>query len=194
MNNRVPSHAIDPIFVDRWSPRAFDPRPMDQTVLDTLLEAARWAPSAYNYQPWRFLYAHRDDAHWQDFMSALIPFNQSWAANASVLLYVVSDTLMEMKPGEANPNHCHSFDAGAAWMSLALQAARSGLYAHGMSGVDFDAARKVLDLPDRFRPEAAVAIGYRGDPAGLAEHLREREAPSARKPLNEIGMAGRFVG
>ena len=189
MADRKATHPILPMFLDRWSPRAFDPRPIDENTLLTVLEAARWAPSSFNYQPWRFVYALRDGAQWDAFVGALIPFNQSWASNASALIFIVSDTIMEAY-GDRKPSHSHSFDSGAAWMAMALQAHSMGLIMHGMTGVDFEAAAMLVNLPEGFRVEAAVALGYHGDAAALPEGLREREVRSDRKPLGEIAFAG----
>jgi len=192
MTNRTTDTALDPLFLERWSPRAFDGSAIAPADLRTILDAARWAPSAFNYQPWRLLYAVRGDANWETFLSILIPFNQSWAANASALLIIVSDTLMTTPDG-ANPSHSHSFDAGAAWAQLGLQAQMLGYHAHGMTGIDFDKARDLLAVPEHFRVEAAVAIGRKGDPSVLPEGLRARDVPSDRKPLDEIAFAGKFV-
>jgi len=193
MSPRQPAHPIDPLFLDRWSPRAFDAAPMPEADLLTLFEAARWAPSAFNAQPWRFLYARRDDADWPLFLSLLIPWNQGWAHSASVLIYILSDTLPFIgKDGAPAPSHTHSFDAGAAWACLALQATKLGYLAHGMSGIELDRAREELRVPERFRIEAAVAVGRLGDPAILPEKLRAREAPSERLPLEERVFHGRF--
>jgi nitroreductase len=167
MTQRQPDHPIDPLFLERWSPRAFDGSEIPDADLMTMFEAARWAPSAFNSQPWRLLYSKRGDANWQRFLELLIPWNQGWAHSASVLIYFVSDSLMETKPGVWTPSHSHSFDTGAAWASLALQATRLGYHAHGMSGVDFDRARIELGIPERFRIEAAAVVGRIGDPAML---------------------------
>lgn len=191
---RAVTRPVDPLFLDRWSPRAFDASALPQADLDTLLDAARWAPSAFNYQPWRFLYAHRDSADWVRFLGLLLPFNQSWVQHASVLTFILSDSLSSA-PGsqETKPSHSHSFDAGAAWALLALQATRMGYHTHAMTGVDFDAARRELAVPDRFRIEAAVAIGRMGDKATLPEALQAREAPSGRNPIDSFAFAGNFV-
>lgn len=190
---RATSRPVEPLFLERWSPRAFDASALPQADLDTIFDAARWAPSAFNYQPWRFLYAHRDSADWQRFLEVLVPFNQDWAKDASVIVFILSDTLMA-PPGsdDYNPSYSHSFDAGAAWALLALQATRLGYHAHGMAGVDFDAARRELAVPDRFRIEAAVAIGRQGDKSALPEPLQASEVPSDRKPIEEFTFAGNF--
>jgi nitroreductase len=193
MSPRQPDHPIDPLFLDRWSPRAFDGSEISDADLHTIFEAARWAPSAFNSQPWRFLYAKRGDANWERFLSLLIPWNQSWAHSASVLIYILSDSLpMTDKAGEPATSHSHSFDAGAAWACLALQATRMGYHAHGMSGVEFERARAELQVPERFRIEAAAVIGRIGDPSILDERTRAREAPSARKPIGDFVFAGNF--
>ncbi|MGZ8346795.1 MAG: nitroreductase family protein [Allosphingosinicella sp.] len=192
MTPRTADRPIDPLFLQRWSPRAFDGSDLPDEHLQTIFEAARWAPSAFNSQPWRFLYARRGDANWARFLDLLIPFNQSWAHSASVLVYILSDSLMETKPGQATPSHSHSFDAGAAWACLALQATRMGYHAHGMSGVDFDRARVELGVPDRFRVEAVAVVGRIGDPATLPERLQAREFPSDRRPVGEFAFAGNF--
>jgi len=191
MTERNASPGILPHIVDRWSPRSFDETAVPQTDLDLMFEAAGWAPSAYNYQPWKFLYAVRDDANWDRFMEPLIPFNQSWVKSAGALLYVVSDE--NMRQGEkSDPNHTHSFDAGAAWAMLALQATHMGYHTHGMSGVDFDKAREVLGVPVGYHINAAIAIGRKDSPEKLPEGLREGEVPSERKPVSEIAIAGNF--
>lgn len=188
--DRQTDTALDPLFLHRWSPRAYDGSPIPAADLRTIFDAGRWAPSAYNYQPWRFLYASRDDAaNWQRFLDILIPFNQSWAKDAGVLIFIISETTMG---SPEKPSHSHSFDAGAAWAGIALQAHLLGYHAHGMVGFDQDKARTDLAIPDGFRIEAAIAIGTIGDPANLPDSLREREVPSDRKPLDELAYPGSF--
>jgi nitroreductase len=196
MSARQASHPVDPLFLERWSPRAFDGSEIPLADLMTMFEAARWAPSAFNSQPWRFLYARRGDADWNRFLSLLIPWNQSWAHSASALVYIVSDSLpfIDKETGAPATSHTHSFDTGAAWASLALQATRMGYLAHGMSGIQHDLARAELGLPDRYRLEAGCAIGKRGDPAQLDEKLRAREHPGSRKEIEAFVFAGNFPG
>lgn len=189
MNNRCADYPILPAFIRRWSPRAFDPRPLPQEKLCSLFEAARWAPSSMNIQPWCFSYALRGDSYWDDYLSALLPGNQLWAKNASALAFIMSDTLSDYK-GETTLLRSHSFDAGAAWMSLAVQAHSMGLATHAMSGVDWEAARRIVQAPDRLQIEAAIAIGYPGDKADLPDNLREREEPSDRRPVAETAFNG----
>lgn len=178
-----------PLIVERWSPRSFDGSPIDAGDFEVILEAAGWAPSAFNYQPWTFLYALRDDANWQRFLDLLIPFNASWARDAGALLFIVTEKTMGA-PDRAN--HSHSFDAGAAWAQLALQATALGYHAHGMTGVQFEEAIRDLGIPDTHRLEAAVAIGRKAPADRLPEGLREKEVPSGRKAVSEIARAGGF--
>jgi nitroreductase len=192
LSPRVADHPIDPLFLERWSPRAFDGSELPDADLFAMFEAARWAPSAFNSQPWHFLYAKRGDPNWERFLSLLIPWNQAWAQTASVLIFIVSDKTPsnDRKTGEPAPSSTHSFDAGAAWVSLALQATRMGYHAHGMSGIQYDLARAELGLPERYHLNAACVIGRIGDPAQLDEKQRAREFPSDRKPQSDFVHAG----
>ena len=191
MDRRLISPDVLPLIVERWSPRSFDGSRMDEKDVTTILEAGSWAPSAFNVQPWRFLYAHRDTADWERFLKLLVPFNADWAKSASVLAFILSDSLSG-KPGEEKPNHSHSFDAGAAWAMLSLQAIAMGYHTHGMTGVDFDAARRELQVPERYRIEAAFVIGRMDSPDKLPEKLREREFPVGRKPVSDVAISGPF--
>ena len=190
---RQPDYDIDPDILARWSPRAFDGSAIDAETLHTVLEAARWAPSAYNYQPWRFVYELRDGPLWEEFLSILLPFNSAWAKDASALLFVLSDRLVT-PPGstESAPSKTATFDAGAAWSLLALQAAKLGLHTHAMAGFDPESADEKLGTAGRFKVEAAVAIGRLGDPESLPDALRAREFPSPRLPVEEIAFRGRL--
>ena len=194
MSERVAEHPIDPLFLARWSRRAFAEKPVSEQDLASLFEAARWAPSAYNYQPWRFVYALRGDAHWQTYLESLIAFNAGWAAGAGALIYVLSDRLIT-PPGarEAVEAASASFDAGAAWAHLALQAAKQGLSAHALGGFDPAAATAATGAGDRFKVEVAVAVGWPGDAAYLPDALRAREKPSLREPVSRIAFAGRLI-
>ncbi|QKS02056.1 nitroreductase [Sphingomonas sp. CL5.1] len=186
---RTSTSAVAPLFLHRWSPRAFDGSAMPDANILTILDAGRWAPSAFNYQPWRFIYAQRDHPEFDHFLSLLLPFNRDWACRASLLIVFVSECAMN---DSGNPSHTHSFDAGAAWAQIALQATLLGYHAHAMTGIDFDLARSLLNIPAAWRIEAAAAIGRRAAPDILPEKLRAREAPSDRKPLSEIATAASF--
>ncbi len=187
---RKPDHAIEPIFVRRWSPRAMSGAALSADDLASLFEAARWAPSTYNEQEWRFLYAHREGPHWQTFFDLLLEGNQAWCHRAGVLVVVLSHTVFARN---GKPNRVHSFDAGAAFENLALQGGSMGLVVHGMMGFDYDRAKSALQVPDDYAVEAMVAIGHPGDPNDLPEGLRKIEAPSQRKPVAEISREGTFA-
>lgn len=193
INSRSAEHAIDPLFLERWSPRAFTDEIMPESELKALFEAARWAPSSYNSQPWRFVYARRGSTHWPVLLGLLNEFNQSWAKNAAALVIIVSKETMAV-PGKAEevPSYSHSFDAGAAWANLALQAVRLGWQAHGMVGFDCERALSELKIPAGYRVEAAVAVGKPGDKARLPEALRARETPSQRNPIATTAFEGAF--
>jgi nitroreductase len=190
---RVADHPAHPQFLSRWSPRAYTNDEMSEQELLTILEAARWAPSSYNSQPWRFVFARRGTPHWDRLVGLLNEFNRSWAANASALVIVLSKTTFT-PPGASDPVSMptHSFDAGAAWAYLALQASLSGWHAHGMAGFDKEKTRIELGVPAEFAIEAAVAIGKIGDKAMLPEGLRSKEEPSPRSPLQALVSEGTF--
>jgi nitroreductase len=192
MSDRKAHPRVEKLFVDRWSPRSFDQSAISDEDLYVIFEAAGLAPSAYNYQPWKFLYAKNGDANWDRFLSHLVPFNQSWAKTASVLIYIVSDTQMRQPDGTSNPAYTNSFDAGAAWAQMALQATAMGYHTHGMIGLDIAKASEDLKIPEGYRLEAAIAIGRKAPADLLPEGLREREVPSGRKPVSEIAFAGNF--
>jgi len=181
------------MFLERWSPRAFTGEAMPQDELMRLLEAARWAPSAFNAQPWRFVYAHRGTPDFDRLLDLLVPFNQMWAKNASVLTFIISDRFRRAEGQPPAPIYSHAFDAGAAWAYLALQASRSGWATHGMAGFDVARAYEVLELAEAdYRIEAAIAVGRQADPATLEEVFRAREVPSPRNPVSAFAFEGRF--
>lgn len=192
-NGRTAAYPIDPLFLERWSPRAFTGEAMTETDLMTILEAARWAPSSYNSQPWRFIYGRRGTPAWDRIFALLNPFNQSWAKAAGVLMIVVSSSTM-LPPGTDKPvpSHSHSFDTGAAWGYVALQAHRLGWHAHGMVGFDIPRAYADLGVPDGYRVEAAIAIGRKGDKSLLSEQLQAREVPNDRNPVSSFAFEGHF--
>jgi nitroreductase len=193
-NARQSDHEINPLFLERWSPRAYTGDAMPQEDLLSILEAARWAPSASNQQPWRFLYTLKDSQNWPVFLDLLMEGNQRWAKNASALLFVISRTYNVSREGEKKPAPTHAFDAGAAWMSVALQAHLLGYHAHGMAGIFKDRIMEELGVPDGYRVEAAIAIGKLAAKESLPDDLAEREVPSNRLPLSEIAFEGRFTG
>ena len=193
MTIRHTDHPVLPLFLERWSPRAFDGSPIPEADLQTMFEAARWAPSAFNGQPWRFVYAHRDTPHWERLFPVLIPYNQAWVKNASVLMFVISDRFRRAEGREPAPVYSHSFDAGAAWACLALEASAIGWAAHGMSGFDVKLAYEALEIPEaEYRVEAAIAVGKQASPEVLDEPYRSRETPSPRKHANTFAFEGLF--
>jgi nitroreductase len=186
---RTADHPIDKLFLDRWSSRAMTGEPIPQADLMVLFEAARWAPSSYNNQPWRMLYAHRDGEHWPLFFDLLVEFNQRWARNAGALVLFISRTHFDFN-GE--PSVTHSFDTGAAWENFALQGWLKGLVVHGMQGFDYERARTALNIPEGFQVEAMVAVGKPADPTTLSDDLRAKEVPSDRRKLDQTICEGPF--
>ena len=180
---------IDKLLLDRWSPRAMSGEAVSDQELMTLFEAARWAPSSYNNQPWRILYARRDTENWELFFDLLAEFNQSWAVKAAALLVFVSKTTFD---SNGQPSVTHSYDTGAAWASLALQGWTMGLVIHGMEGFDYECARTELNIPDDFQVEAMAAVGRPGKIEDLPAELRERESPSERRKLDQTICEGKF--
>jgi flavin reductase (DIM6/NTAB) family NADH-FMN oxidoreductase RutF/nitroreductase len=192
LSARCSDRDIAAMFLDRWSPRAFAASEIDDETLMSFFEAARWAPSSMNTQPWRFVYVKRGEPGWQSFLDALSNTNRSWAARAAALVAFVSRETMEFGGKEiASPTH--SFDTGAAWMSFALQASLSGWHTHGMAGFNGDKLRQTLAVPGNFSINAVAAIGKLGDGASLPEHLKAREIPSERNPLTKLVFKGAFV-
>jgi nitroreductase len=186
---RKADHSVDGIFVDRWSPRAMTGEEIPEEDLMTIFEAARWAPSSYNNQPWRILFARRGSEHWPLFLNLLVPTNMVWARNAAVLLLFVSKTTFDHN---GKPSITHSFDTGAAWENLALQGFNKGYVVHGMQGFDYNLARTALNIPDEFQIEAMVAIGKPGDKELLPEELQAREIPNDRRKLEQTICEGPF--
>lgn len=190
---RSSTHPVNPLFLNRWSPRSYEAKFMPENDVLTMLEAARWAPSANNIQPWRFIYSMRSDAQWDEFVSLLDPFNASWAKEASALVILISDTQVDAKEGQnSKQSHYNSFDAGAAWAQMALQATHMGYSAHAMAGIHKDDIQTSLQIPERYKIEIAIAIGRKGQPEQLHDHLRSRELPSNRLSLDAITFKGVF--
>lgn len=186
---RHPEFPVEPLIINRWSPRAMSGEPITDGELMSLFEAARWAPSTYNEQEWRFLYARRDTPHWGSFFGLLVEANQVWCQNAAVLIVIASHSVFTRN---GQPNPVHTFDAGAAFQNLALQGTSMGLVVHGMAGFDYAKAQALLRIPADYHVEAMVAVGRPGDPARLPAALREHEIPSNRKPIREIAAEGPF--
>ncbi len=192
-NNRVTEAEVDPMFPGRWSPRAFDPTPLPEETVASLFEAARWAPSCNNEQPWLFVYGAKGGAapdEWETFLQILNERNGSWAKNAPVLAILFARRTFARND---KPNRWAGFDCGAAWVSLALQARSMGLYAHGMAGFHPDKAYELLNVPeDEYEAMAAIAVGAYGDREALPEPIREMDEPNDRKPLGEVAVKGSY--
>ena len=188
-DHRRAAYPINPLFLDRWSPRAMSGEPLTEVELLTLLEAARWAPSSGNFQPWRFLYARRDTDFWPAYFDLLAPGNRTWAERAGALVLFISRTHFD---GGDRLCRTHSYDTGAAWQNLALQGTLSNLIVHGIEGFDAERARRVLRVPADFAVEAMAVIGKPGDATQLSESLRSREKPNDRRALAELACEGPF--
>lgn len=163
-------------------------KPLSEEDLMRLFEAARWAPSSANVQPWRFIYARAGTPFFPKLHSLLVEGNKPWNERAGALIVVASKTDLD----NGKPAPTHSFDAGAAWMSLALQAWMMGLVAHGMAGYDRARAHAELGMPDNFQPDAMIAVGHPGTLEDLPERYRAREIKSGRRPLSETVFEGSF--
>ncbi len=189
---QVPIHAL---IANRWSPRAFDAsKPVSQAQIIALLEAARWAPSCFGDQPWRFLVCQKNSKQntdadaWQHAFDCLAPSNQTWVKAAPVLMLTCADTLFGHNQ---SPNRWAQHDTGAAAENLCLQASSMGLSAHQMGGFNADLAREKFAIPAQFTPMAMIALGYAGDPNQLPEEIKQRElAERKRKPLGELFFDG----
>jgi nitroreductase len=177
-----------PVVLARWSSRSFADRDISPADLRKVFEAARWAASAYNEQPWRFLVGTRNSSTHKKIFSTLIGFNQGWAAAAPVLILGVASSKFSHN---GSPNAYALYDLGAASAELCLQAASLGLTTHSMAGYDQDAARQVFEIPDSFVLGAVIALGYQGEPAALAhqELITMETTPRTRKPLNEFVLS-----
>jgi len=189
--SRKPAPTVAPIhdiLRHRWSPRAFANRPVEREKLHSLFEAARWASSSYNAQPWYFIVATKDDpANYKKVLDCFVEFNQGWAGNAPAI--AISIAHLTFDDGRANRHAFH--DVGQAAANLALEAVAQGLQIHQMAGIVPDKAREIFAIPDGYEAVAGIAIGYEGDPESLTGQLKDREnAPRARKPLDSFVFTG----
>lgn len=188
-DHRNNEYSVDDIFINRWSPRAMSGEKLPDEELFSLFEAARWAPSSYNNQPWRLIYAKRDTEHWEKLFNFLVEGNQSWVKDAAVILVLISKITSDHN---GSFMRTHSLDAGSAWENLALQGSINGLVVHGMQGFDYEKATSELNVPDEYKVEMMIAIGKPGSPEILPEKLQEIEKPSGRKSIKEIVNEGEF--
>lgn len=189
MKNPAPVESpVHELVQHRWSPRAFSNKPVPPAILKSLFEAARWAPSSSNSQPWAYIVATKDDKeNFDKILSTMVDFNQGWAKHAPVLAISVA----QIKNKEGKPN-THAFhDVGSASAQLSFQAVADGLHVHQMAGFSADKAREVFHIPNDWQAVATIAIGYPGDPNALPDKLKERElAPRVRKNLADFVMTG----
>lgn len=183
---QAPVEGMLPALAHRWSPRAFKETPVPANDLKIILEAARWAASSGNGQPWRFLVGVKGSETYDKIFGTLVEFNQSWAGKAGVLILGISN----LTDYEGNPNAYALYDLGQAAVSLILQATALGLATHSMAGFDHAAAISAFNLGEDYAIGAVIAIGYQDEPGALThEKMREREiAPRRRKPLSEIAL------
>lgn len=180
-------YPVNAFIAERWSPRAFDARPIAEDDLMSLFEAARWAASAFNAQPWRFVYAGRNDSDFETLVACLNEYNASWARHAAVLLIASAKT----SHADGKPNGHAIHDLGQAMAMLSIEATARSIYVHQMAGFYPDKARALLGVPDGFEPMTAAALGYLGDPAMLNERLQQRElAPRERNPVSTFAFRG----
>lgn len=186
---QTPFSKLDPLFIDRWSPRSFLENELKEDEILTLFEAARWAPSCYNEQPWLFLFARtREDR--QRYAEALVEGNRVWAKRAPILMAVFSRKRFDKN---GNENRWADFDTGSAWMSLVLQAMKLGIYCHGMAGFDPEKAYRICNVdPEKYNALCMAAIGRKGPAEVLDEPMRSRESPSDRRPLGEMVFESTF--
>ncbi|MED4402323.1 nitroreductase family protein [Metabacillus fastidiosus] len=179
--HRKTAYSVNPLFLNRWSPRAYSNEKISDDDLYSILEAAHWAPSAYNDQPWRFIVA-KNEQQLKIFHEFLNPYNRSWAEKAPVLVLIASNKVRD----NGETNGAHVFDTGAAWGHLAIQATLLGISTHAIGGFDKEKAYTLLNLPSEFELHAVIAIGYRGEKGSLDPSLQQREQPNDRRALEEV--------
>lgn len=186
-----PDHPVHPLITQRWSPYAYSDKPVAKADLQSLFEAARWAPSSYNEQPWVFLVATKDQPEeYAKVLSCLVEPNQAWAQHAPVLVLTFIRTTFSRN---GKPNTVAAHDLGLAAGNLCLEATARGIQVHQMAGILPDKARVVFQVPEGVQPYTAIAIGYAADPAMLPADLKTQETtPRPRKPLAEIVHTGEF--
>lgn len=188
-NIRQPEHAINELILKRWSARAMNGEIVSDEDLFSVLEAGKWAPSAFNNQPWRFIYAKPTTKFWNKLFLPLSDFNKDWVEKAGALILIIS---RQKFTHNEKDNQTASFDAGAAWQSLALEATSRGLVVHAMSGFDYDTMRTNLNIPELYKIEAIVALGHPGRLEDLSPELQAREQISSREKLANLIAEGEF--
>lgn len=188
-SQRTSAEKTNPFFFERWSPRSFRKVDIPQDILDSIFDAAHWAPSCFNDQPWLIITSSGPE-DFNQFLKLLNEANQIWATNASLLGFIFSRKHFSHN---GNPNRWATFDCGAAWMSMALQTSLHGLHAHGMAGIDYDQVHGELGVPEEdYHAVCGFALGLIDAPDALPEDFAKREAPSPRRSLNEVWHQGGF--
>ena len=177
---RKPDAPVLPLIIERWSPRAMTGEPLDRETIQGIFEAARWAPSSYNNQPWRFLYATHNSQKWQALFDLLMEANQAWVKDAALLILVLS-----AKTVNGRPQKTHHVEAGMAYQNMALQAASMGLVFHGMAGFDYEKAAQLVGN-DNLSVECMIAVGKPASKERLPEQLQKAEVPSTRNPVSSF--------
>jgi nitroreductase len=180
---------VHPLIASRHSPRAMSGEDLSDDEINSLFEAARWAPSAYNNQPWLFIFAKKNTISWDILFNLLVPFNQEWCKNAGLLVVMISAKTFAHN-GNANPTH--SYDTGSAWANLALQGVHLGLVTHGISGFDYQKTYRELEIPENYAVEAMIAVGRPAPKEVLDESLQANETLSQRNRLESFMMEGKF--
>ena len=186
---RKAAYAIDEAYINRWSPRAFSTKEVEEEKLNAIFEAARWAPSAANWQPWNYIVARKEEDR-ATFLSFINENNVEWCKRTPVLVLAISK---KTRNEEGDPNPWHAFDAGTAWGYLSLEAYRQGLITHGMGGFDKEKARELLEVPAEYDINAVVAVGYHDPTTLLSDRNQQREVPSDRKPIESFVFEGKFA-
>lgn len=182
-------YPVHHLIATRWSPRAYDPRPVEAEKLQRIFEAARWAASSSNHQPWYFLVGFKGDEVYQKIFDSLVEFNQLWTVNAPVLVLAISKTTNSR--GEINKSN--AYDLGQAVATLSLQATNEGVFAHQMGGFDSDAAAMALEIPNEYKIRVVFTLGYLGDVETLHHKLQHLEMnPRTRRPISESVFTGSF--
>lgn len=185
--HRKPDHPIHPLILNRWSPRAMTGEKISDEEIRCLFEAARWAPSSSNNQPWRFLYAKRETEYWDSFYELLVEFNKQWCLNAALLGIMISRTTFERNN---KPSVTHALDTGAAWENICIEGTSRDLVVHGMEGFDYAKAKKMI--PEGYEVHAMFAVGRKASRDILPPELQKREIPSSRKKIEEFAFEGKF--
>lgn len=189
LSSRVADYPIHNILLDRWSPRAMSGELVTKEELMPLFEAARWAQSAFNNQPWRFIYVQRDSRYWDATLNLLMILNRQWCKNAGALVIVLAKKTFT----NGMPSRTASFDVGAACQNIGIQGTLNGLVIHAVGGSDYGVARELFHIPDEYSIEIVLAVGKPGKKEDLPPYLQEREVMSGRRPIQEFVFENEFA-